>query len=197
MSSASDRPRSISVRRRRQQETLGRRGHRDDPLYRVRRDLRRGLLTTTPRQWARIELALTVGDPSGQLAQAYMAAQELQFLYARSRDRADARHRLYKILDRCARSDIPELTRLGRTLDTWRDELLAYWSPTGRAGVSNGPTEATNAPIKKVKRVGHGFRNLDNYRLRLLLTVGLDWRTVSWRASPATPIRGRSPRLVA
>ncbi len=74
------------VRRRRQQESLGRRGHREDPLSRVRRDLRRGLLTTTPRQWARIELALTVGDPSGQLAQAYMAGQELQFFYARSRD---------------------------------------------------------------------------------------------------------------
>ncbi len=185
------------VRRRRQQETLGRRGHRDDPLYRVRRDLRRGLLTTTARQWARIELALTVGDPSGQLAQAYMAAQELQFLYARSHDRADAQHRLYKILDRCARSGVPELTRLGRTLDAWRGELLAYWTSTGRAGVSNGPTEATNALIKKVKRVGHGFRNLANYRLRLLLTVGLDWRTVPWQAAPATPVRGRSPRLVA
>ncbi len=48
-------------------------------------------------------------------------------------------------------------------------ELLAYWTPTGRTGVSNGPTEATNALIKKVKRGGHGFRNFDNYRLRLLL----------------------------
>ncbi len=38
----------------------------------------------------------------------------------------------------------------------------AYWTRTGRAGVSNGPTEATNALIKKVKRVGHGFRNLAN-----------------------------------
>ncbi len=63
--------------------------------------------------------------------------------------------------------------------------------------MSNGPTEATNALIKKVKRVGHGFRNFDNYRLRLLLAVGLDWRTVHWQAAPATPIRGRSPRLVA
>jgi hypothetical protein len=62
--------------------------------------------------------------------------------------------------------------------------------------VSNGPTEATNALIKKVKRVGHGFRNFDNYRL-LLLAVGLDWRTVHCQAPPAIPIRGRSPRLVA
>ena len=48
-----------------------------------------------------------------------------------------------------------------------------------------------------MKRVGHGVRDFDNYRLRLLLAVGLDWRTVHWQAAPATPIRGRSPRLVA
>ena len=85
----------------------------------------------------------------------------------------------------------------------------ATWSPTPHGptiyttrwdttrGVSNGPTEAINALIKKVKRIGHGFRNLANYRLRLLLAVGLDWTTVPWQAAPATPIRGRLPRLVA
>ena len=185
------------VRRRRQQETLGRRGHREDPLYRGRRLLRRGFMTLNQRQWTRLELTLTVGDPSGQLTQAWMVAQELQLLYARGRDLADAKHRLWRILDRCARADVPELLRLARTLDAWSHELLAYWTTTGRRGVSNGPTEATNALIKKVKRVGHGFRNFDNYRLRLLLAVGLDWRTVHWQAPPATPIRGRSPRLVA
>lgn len=185
------------VRRRRQQETLGRRGHREDPLYRGRRLLRRGFMTLNQRQWTRLELTLTVGDPSGQLTQAWMVAQELQLLYARGHDLADAKHRLWRILDRCARADVPELLRLARTLDAWSHELLAYWTTTGRRGVSNGPTEATNALIKKVKRVGHGFRNFDNYRLRLLLAVGLDWRTVHWQAPPATPIRGRSPRLVA
>ena len=42
------------VRRRVQQQTLGRRGHRDDPLYRARRDLRRGLAHITDRQWVRL-----------------------------------------------------------------------------------------------------------------------------------------------
>ena len=182
------------VHRRRQQQTLGRRGHRDDPLYRARRDLRRGLHTHTRRSWARVEHALTVGDPDGQLLAAFQVAHELQRLYAHARDARDAAHRLHRVLVRCAASDAAELHRLGRTLDAWRPELLAYWSATGRRGVSNGPTEATNALIKKVKRVGHGFRNLDNYRLRLLLAVGLDWRTVTWQAPPATPIRGRQPR---
>lgn len=185
------------VRRRRQQEQLARRGHAGDPLYQARRDLRRGLHTHTRRSWARTELAVTVGDPSGQLLAAFQISHELQRLYAHAHDQADAAHRLHRILVRCADSTAPELHRLARTLQAWRGELLAYWTATGRRGVSNGPTEATNCMIKKVKRSGHGFRNFHNYRLRLLLNIGLDWRTVTWQAAPATPIRGRQPRLVA
>ena len=74
--------------------------------------------------------------------------------------------------------------------------LLAYCSMTcrgaGWSGISNGPTEAINALIKKIKLVGHGYRNFDNYRLRLLLHCGIDWHT----PEPAR-IRGRLPRLAA
>jgi transposase len=185
------------VRRRVQQQTLGRRGHRDDPLYQGRRLLRRSFTTLNQRQWTRLENTLVLGDPTGQLTDAWIVAQELMLLYKRSHDLADARHRLWKILDRCARAGVPELLRLARTLDAWSTELLAAFTATGRCPASNGPTEAVNMLIKKIKRIGHGFRNLDNYRLRLLLAVGLDWRTVHWQAPPATPIRGRSPRLVA
>jgi transposase len=87
------------------------------------------------------------------------------------------------------RSGVPELHRLARTIDGWRPELLAYFD-TG--GISNGPTEAMNLLIKKVKRTGHGFRNFDNYRLRLLLPCGVAWQTPS-----PTRIRGRLPRLIA
>ena len=39
-----------------------------------------------------------------------------------------------------------------------------------------GPAEAMNLLIKKVKRVGHGFRKFANYRLRVLLyTGGCNW----------------------
>ena len=51
--------------------------------------------------------------------------------------------------------------------------MLAFHT-TGR---SNGPTEGINLLIKKVKRVGHGFRNFANYRLRLLLHCGVTWQT--------------------
>ncbi len=177
------------VRRRVQQESLGHRGHRDDPLYAIRRLLRRAPETLSPAAWTRLEVGLSLGDPDGEVTQAWMAAHQLRFLYRRSHDLPDARRRLHDVLARCAFSDIPELMRLARTLDSWREELLAYFT-TG--GVSNGPTEAVNLLIKRIKRIGFGFRNFDNYRLRLLLHCGVDWQTPT-----ATPIRGRLPRLVA
>lgn len=177
------------VRRRVQQQSYGHRGYRDDPLFRIRRLLRRGPETLTVHGWNRLSAALAVGDPHGEIAEAYIAAQELRLIYTSSQDLTDARRRLHDVLQRCVFSEVPELLRLARTLDAWREELLAYFT-TG--GVSNGPTEAINLLIKRIKRVGFGFRNLDNYRLRLLLHCGVTWNT------PRTiPIRGRPPRLVA
>jgi transposase len=38
--------------------------------------------------------------------------------------------------------------------------------------VSNGPTEAMNNLIKRIKRVGFGFRRFEHYRVRVLLYAG-------------------------
>ena len=82
-----------------------------------------------------------------------------------------------------------KLSRLARTVRAWEAEILAFHATKG---CSNGPTEAVNLLIKKVKRVGHGFRNFTNYRLRLLLHCGIRWQT-----HQTARLRGRSPRLVA
>jgi transposase len=176
------------VRRRVQQETTGHRGRRDDPLYRIRRVLRRGFDHHTQRSWQRLLAGLDAGDVDQQIGRAWIAAQELRLLY-REPDRDRAKRRLLRWFSFVAEHEIPELLRLARTLDTWREELLAYFD-TG--GVSNGPTEAINGLIKKIKRIGHGYRNFANYRLRLLLHCGVQWQTPA-----VTPIRGRLPRLAA
>jgi transposase len=128
------------VRRRVQQDTLHRRGHRDDPLYRIRRLLRRAPETLSERAWTRLETGLVLGDPAGEVTQAWMAAHELRYLYRRGHDLSDSRRRLHDVLSRCVFSDIPELLRLARTLDAWTEELLAYFT-TG--GISNGPRSST------------------------------------------------------
>ncbi len=135
-----------------QQETTGHRG-RHDPLYRIRRLLRRGAENLSSRAWERLLAGLEAGDVDQQIARTWIAARDLRRIY---------------------RS---------------REEFLAYFD-TG--GVSNGLTEAINLLIEKIKRAGHGFRNFDNYRLRLLLHCGVTWHTPR-----ATRIRGRPPRLAA
>ena len=170
-----------AVRCRIQRDQTGHRGRRHDPLYGIRRLLRRAADHHTDRSWARLVAGLDAGDTTDeQLARTWIAAQDLRLIY-HSPDHARAENALYRWLTYCADTDIPELTRLATTIDSWRSELLAYFTTNG---ISNGPTEAINLLIKKIKRVGHGFRNFDNYRLRLLLHCGVDWDTIH-----ATPIR--------
>ncbi len=177
-----------TVRRRIQREQLGHRGRADDPLYRIRRVLLRGAENLTEKAYRRLLAGLAAGDPNGQVAAAWIAAQELRHVYG-ARDLGQARRRLQSFYWACADSDVPELLRLARTISAWENQLLAYFT-TGRT--SNGPTEAVNLLIKRIKRVGFGFRNFANYRLRLLLHCGVTWHT------PRTArIRGRSPRMVS
>jgi transposase len=176
------------VRRRVQQQQTGHRGRRDDPLYGIRRVLRRGAEHLTTTGWSRLLAGIEAGDQDGQVAAAWVAAQELRAIY-RCRDHDQAAARLYGWTVTCIDSDIPELRRLARTITTWREEFLAYFT-TGR--ISNGPTEAVNLLIKKILRGGHGFRNFRNYRLRLLLHCG-----ITWQHHTPTPLRGRLPRLAA
>jgi len=56
----------------------------------------------------------------------------------------------------------------GRTLIRWRKEIAAWHA----ARVSNGPTEAVNNLIKRVKRAAFGFTSFRNYRIRSLLYAG-------------------------
>lgn len=155
------------VRRRTQQETLGHRGHKDDPLYRGRRLLTKGHERLDEKGEAKLLGFLEAGDPKGEVRMAWHAKETLRGLYDQPAD--DAPGYLAELIDSLLDRDMPkELQQLGRTLRRWADEVVAWH----RAQVSNGPTEAMNSLIKRVKRVGFGFRRFRNYRLRVLLYAG-------------------------
>jgi len=116
-------------------------------------------------------------------------ARELLAEVFAAADTAHAERRLMVFFHYIADVEIPELTRLATTVDRWRNEVLAYHT-TG--GASNGPTEAVNLIIEKIRRIGHGYRNFANYRRRLLLGCGITWTTV-----PTRRIRGRKPAFAA
>jgi transposase len=163
------------VRRRVQNEQTGHRGRRDDPLYRARRALPRGEETldaeATERLWSLLEL----GDPGAEVAIAYRVKERLRDFY-RTRDPDEARQLLEELKSHCIRRAMPpEVQKLGRTIRDWFDKICNYHL----AKVSNGPTEALNNLIKRIKRIGFGFRNFENYRIRALLYAGRpNWRVL-------------------
>lgn len=164
-----------AVRRRVQNEQTGHRGRRDDPLYRARRVLLIGEERLTAKAAQRLSSLLTLGDPNAEVAIAYRVKERLREFY-RTREPATARAMLDELIGHCRRHTMPpELQKLGRTLHAWFDKICNYH----RARISNGPTEALNNLIKRIKRIGFGFRNFDNYRIRALLYAGKpNWRVL-------------------
>ena len=91
-------------------------------------------------------------------------------------DPNEARQLLEDLQGHCLKRAMPpEVQKLGRTIRTWFHKLCNYHV----ARVSNGPTEALNNLIKRIKRIGFGFRNFENYRIRALLYAGKpNWRVL-------------------
>ena len=156
------------VRRRVQQEIHGHRGRKNDPLYRVRNILRAGEEHLTDRQRARLAAAWAADDRHVEVELAWQCAQRVRAAYHQDTHTA-GRAIAEQILAAFATCPVPEVARLGRTLKQWRSEFLGYFD-TG--GANNGGTEAINGLIELHRRVARGFRNRENYRLRMLLIGG-------------------------
>lgn len=164
-----------AIRRRVQIEQLGHRGRRDDPLYRARRLLLRGEEKLSDEASERLASLLELGDPGAEVAIAYRVKERLRDFY-RCSDPDEAEAMLLELQTHCTKKAMPpEIRRLGRTIKNWFDKIVNFHL----ARVSNGPTEALNNLIKRIKRIGFGFRNFENYRIRALLYAGKpNWRVL-------------------
>ena len=156
------------VRRRVQNETLGHRGRKSDPLYRCRRLLTKAQERLDEHGETKLRGLLDAGDPRGEVRDTWHAKELVRSLYDHcDPDLAGAMVDQLGI-DLQDPSCPPEVRSLGRTLIRWRDQIAAWH----QAHVSNGPTEAANNLIKRVKRGAFGFSNFTHYRIRSLLYAG-------------------------
>ena len=66
----------------------------------------------------------------------------------------------------CQIANLPEATKLYDTVVAWWDaiEVLTVTAAT------TARVEVANTGITNIKRTGRGFRNPENYRMRILLT---------------------------
>jgi Transposase len=123
------------VRRRIQQATLGHRGRKRDPLYRIRKLLLVAAEQLTSRGRVRLRAGLATGDPTGEVAAAWQGKELLRMVYAAS-DLADARAALDRFYRWADGVGVAELSRLARTVRACRPRSSPSTppvaAPTGR-----------------------------------------------------------------
>lgn len=154
-----------TVRQRLARTHRGRRGRKDDPAWAHRMLLLRGGNTLTPRAWERLETVFRTDDPTDELSAAWGIKEQLRRLLATD-TLAQAWQERMRMGYFAQIANMPETTKLYDTVVTWWDaiEVLIV------TGATTAKVEAANTGIKNIKRTGRGFRNPENYRMRILLT---------------------------
>jgi len=138
-----------------------RKGKRRD-LFRSRYTLLKGAERLA--DWEKTELNQLFYRYPG-LKMAWMLKESFRAWY-RETDRSRAEERLGLLEKRIANDSLPEFKQLLHTLGNWREEILNYFD----CRITNGFVEGKNNRIKTIKRMAYGYRNMDNFRLRILAT---------------------------
>jgi transposase len=155
------------VRQRATQKHLGRRGRKDDYVWRVRRKLLTGQENLNP---GTLETMLDRLDGEGELGAQVVAAwrikealRDLLSLSKRHPVRSEISHLLTRFYALVADTQIPEAHKLAKTVDKWWSAIEAAIT----TGYSNARSEGYNRVAKTVARNAYGFRNPTNHRRRV------------------------------
>jgi transposase len=101
----------------------------------------------------------------------YDAKQRLtRFLLLKALNARTARARLPGFLELIDQLKASPLHGLARTLTAWLEPIVAMW----RFSRNNGITEGFHTKMEMMSRRAYGFRNFENYRLRVLTHCGWD-----------------------
>ena len=132
------------VRRRVQNETLGHRGRKGDPLYGIRRLLTAAHDKISDRGQTRLRGLLDAGDPHGEVRTAWHAKETVRGIYKIDSPALALRYTVGLADDLQDESCPPEINKLGRTIARWTPQITNWHI----SKVTNGPTEALNNLIK-------------------------------------------------
>ena len=143
-------------------------GRKDDPLYRIRRLLTAAHERISDRGQTRLRGLLNAGDPHSEVRTAWHAKETVRGIYGVDSPALALRYTLQLADDLQDESCPPEINKLGRTIARWTPQITNWHI----SKVTNGPTEALNNLIKRIKRAAFGLPNFANYRIRALLYAG-------------------------
>lgn len=98
-----------------------------------------------------------------KVGEVYRFKERLSNFY-RIKGKKQARKIFIKITDDMAKSKLPEIKTLRKTLMKWHQEILRFFG----TGLTNARIEGFNRKCKLIQRMAYGFRSFRNYRLRAL-----------------------------
>ena len=99
----------------------------------------------------------------------YFAKQQLNgFLVLKTVKRERVKRLLPKFLKLIRQLSLTPARALADTLTSWLEPIVAMW----RFSKSNGITEGFHTKMEMLSRRAFGFRNFENYRLRVLALCG-------------------------
>ncbi len=99
----------------------------------------------------------------------YKAKQRLmRFILLKTLTAKRARAKLPEYFDLLDQLELSPLRGLVKTLRSWMEPIIAMW----RFRKSNGITEGFHNKMEMMSRRAYGFRNFENYRLRVLVHCG-------------------------
>lgn len=76
-----------------------------------------------------------------------------------------------KCIEELKSSGFSSMRVLGKTLDSWKEEIVRMW----RFSKTNSITEGLHNKMEMISRRAFGFRNFENYRLRVRVHCGYTW----------------------
>ena len=76
--------------------------------------------------------------------------------------------RFLRAVHQLSQTGLAQLVQLGHTLSAWSSEIVAMWRFTR----NNGITEGFHNKMELINRQAYGFRNFENYRLRVKVLCG-------------------------
>ncbi|WP_299979262.1 ISL3 family transposase [uncultured Pseudoteredinibacter sp.] len=105
------------------------------------------------------------------LQELYIAKQKLiRFMLLKTLTAKRARKHLPRYLSLIDQLEDSPLRSLAQTLKSWMGPILAMW----RFSKTNGITEGFRNKMEMMSRRAYGFRNFENYRLRVMVHCGWD-----------------------
>lgn len=97
----------------------------------------------------------------------------IELLLKKHQKREDARALIPQLLwhiEECRKSPLPRFQELARTMKRWLEPIARMW----RFTKNNGITEGLHNKMEMLSRRAFGFRNFQNYRLRVIALCGWD-----------------------